>query len=545
MKNWRFVLPAIVLTLVLFLSACSQASPSATTAAPKVTTPQTTTAPAVSTTAAPKTTAAAPATATSPAAATTTAAKTGGNLKIACSLLMTNVGDPSKDLPLADRLYSLASVELLTARDNKDAKTIPALATAWQVSSDKTSVTFNLRKGVKFHDGTDFNAAAAKFSLDLALNGKQSAMGKVASIDAVDDYTIKINLKQFDQYILDGWVNVPIVSPTSYKTLGDQAMTHPVGTGPYKFVSFEKDVRLTLERFDGYWKGKPYLDRMSFEFIADLTTQMAALKAGNVDAIVRISEQPISELKPLNYQVAAAPTAAWGIIANSIDPKSPFSNLKVRQALSYAIDAPAIAKALSYGADSYVNQFSARPEIPGSTYNSKVAGYPFNPDKAKQLLKEAGYASGFNTKMFFLNDKWFIDMSQAIAGYMANVGVKMELDIGDPARWGKETRTAFTGLAPFYISVNPLENMAEQFYWQLGGISGDQGGRWPVATIPADYKALVQQVITVSDPAQRTAVFQQMNKMVIDDYCLATPIYVGIAGSASNPKVVHDLDTRF
>jgi len=88
-----------------------------------------------------------------------------------------------------------------------------------------------------------------------------------------------------------------------------------------------------------------------------------------------------------------------------------------------------------------------------------------------------------------------------------------------------------------------LENMAEQFYWQLGGISGDQGGRWPVATIPADYKALVQQVITVSDPAQRTEVFQQMNKMVIDDYCLATPIYVGIAGSASNPKVVHDLDT--
>jgi ABC-type transport system substrate-binding protein len=116
------------------------------------------------------------------------------------------------------------------------------------------------------------------------------------------------------------------------------------------------------------------------------------------------------------------------------------------------------------------------------------------------------------------------------------------LDIGDPARWAKETRMEFSGMAPFYISVNPLENMANQFYYQLGGIDASAGGRWPVATIPADYLALVKQVASEPDQAKRTALFQQMNKMIIDTYCLATPIYVGVTGAAFNPLVVHDFD---
>jgi peptide/nickel transport system substrate-binding protein len=540
MKKWLVLLLAISVISMLLISACSSSTTSSsatTTKAPTATT--TTTAPKP--TATPTTTTSAPATSTA-GPGTNPAAKYGGIFKVLTILALTNVGDPGKDLPLADTIYSQPACEYLTSRDNQNASVIPALATAWQPSPDNKSITFTLRKGVKFHDGTVFDATAAKFSLDLALNGKLASIANVSSVDVVDASTIKVNLKQIDLFILQGDIRVIMVSPTSYAKLGNDAMFHAVGTGPYKFVSYTPSVKLVYQRNDDYWKGKPYLDTMEFDFIANETTQMAAFKAGDGDAVIRISEQPISMLKPLKFQINTAPTAAWGIIYNSKDPASPFSNLKVRQAVSYAIDASATAKAQSFGADSYVNQFSARPEVPGTTYNSNVAGYPFSVDKAKQLLKEAGYTNGFNTKLFYLNVPDITNLSTTVAGYLDAVGIKVVLDAGDPARWAKETRSEFTGMAPFFISVNPLENMANQFYYQLGGIGADAGGRWPVATIPADYLALVKQVAAEPDAVKRTALFQQMNKMIIDTYCLATPIYVGVTGAAFNPLLVHDFD---
>jgi peptide/nickel transport system substrate-binding protein len=470
------------------------------------------------------------------------AAKYGGSMKVLSTLLLTNVGDPGKDLPLADTIYALAACEYLTTRDNKDAKVIPQLATAWQASPDNKSITFTLRKGVKFHDGTVFDAKAAKFSLDLALNSKLASMGNVSSVDVIDDNTIRLNLKQIDLFLLQGDVRVIMVSPTSYPKLGNDVKFHPVGTGPYMYANYQNQIRLTYDRFDGYWKGKPYLDHLTFEFIASETTMIAAFKAGDGDAVIRISEQPISLLRPAKVGLNAAPTAAWGMIYNSKDPNSPFSNLKVRQAVSYAIDAQAIAKAQSFGEQSYTNQFAARPEVPGTTYNANVAGYPFNPDKAKALLKEAGYANGFSTKLFYLNVPDLTTLSTAVAAYLNNVGIKATMDAGDPARWATETRMEFSGMAPFFISVNPLENMANQFYYQLGGIAASAGGRWPVATIPGDYLALVKQAAAEPDQVKRTALFQQMNKLIIDTYCLATPVYVGVTGAAFNPNVVHDFD---
>jgi peptide/nickel transport system substrate-binding protein len=531
-KKWLLILLAVSLISLLFLNACA----TSTTSSPATTSQ----APAAPTTA-PQTTTVAPKPTTS-VPATTSAAKYGGTLKILTVLAMTNIGNPGKDLPLADTIYSLAACEFLTSRDNKNANVIPQLATAWQASPDNKSITFTLRKGVKFHDGTVFDAKAAKFSLDLAINGKLASMANASSVDVVDDNTIRVNLKQIDLFILQGDIRVIMVSPTSYEKLGNDAMFHPVGTGPYKFASYQSQVRLAYDRFDDYWKGRPYLDHLNFEFIASETTEIAAFKSGDGDAVIRISEQPISQLKPLNIGLNTAPTAAWGMIYNSKDPNSQFSNLKVRQAVSYAIDGPATAKAQSFGEQSYVNQFSARQEVPGTTYNPNVVGYPFNPDKAKQLLKEAGYANGFTSKLFYLNVPDLTNLSTAVAGYLGNVGIKATLDAGDPARWATETRMEFSGMAPFFISVNPLENMANQFYYQLGGIAASAGGRWPVATIPDDYLALVKQAAAEPDQAKRTALFQQMNKMIIDTYCLATPVYVGVTGAAYNPLVVHDFD---
>lgn len=521
MKKWFFILLTITLFSILVMSSCSEAVTSTTSTVP--------------TTAAAKTTTAAPAT-------TTNAAQYGGTLTILTTLKMTNVGDPSQNLQLADRLYSLPACEFLTSRDNKDVSVIPHLATAWQVSPDNKSVTFTLRKGVKFQDGTDFNAAAVQYNLNLVLNAKLSVFANVSSVDLVDDYTVRINLTKFDKDILAGYVQVGIASPTAYQKLGKDAMFHAVGTGPYQFVSYTPDVRLIYERNDNYWGGKPYLDKMVIEFIANETTQIAVFKAGTGNAIFRLDEFGVSALQPLGFKVNASPTAAWGIVSNSKDPNSPFSNIKVRQAVSYAIDTGAIAKALSYGVPSQINQFAARPEVPGSAYNPNVVGYPYNEAKAKQLLTEAGYPNGFNTTLFTLNEQWFLDMCQSIAGYLSNVGIKVQINQADGAHWSTALRAEISGMAVNYITVNPLDNTADQFYYQLGGLSGDAGGKWPMVNMPSDYLALVQKVVVEPDAAKRTLLFQQMNKLIIDQYCLATPIFTGTSSGVYNPSTVHDFD---
>ena len=163
----------------------------------------------------------------------------------------------------------------------------PWLATSWKIDTAKNSITLSLRKGVKFHDGTDFNARAAKWCLDNSIKAK-TAKGFL-SVDLVDDYTVRINTEKYQNNYLNylSGSGSAMVSPTFFEKNGvDAARWHPVGTGPFKFVSFERGSKLTYTRWEGYWqKGKPYLDGVEFLFIRDPLTQQAAMQAKGSDKV--------------------------------------------------------------------------------------------------------------------------------------------------------------------------------------------------------------------------------------------------------------------
>ena len=222
-----------------------------------------------------------------------------------------------------------------------------------------------------------------------------------------------------------------MVSPTSLKTLGNDAMTHPVGTGPFSFVSYQPDTSIKFQKFDGYWqKGKPYLDGIEFDFIADPVTALASFEAGEAQAIENLGPKDVSDLIATGkYNVTLSPAYVAALAGDSAHSDSPYANISVRRAISYAIDNQAIAKTLGFGLIPSTNQLQP-PD--GLAYNPKVVGYPYNPDKAKQLLSEAGYPNGLQTKITFTSGATNQDLFTAVQSYLQAVGIKATLDPAIP-----------------------------------------------------------------------------------------------------------------
>ena len=350
--------------------------------------------------------------------------KYGGILKIAISKSPRNFGYPPKIRGFDQDVVGPAMEFLvLTNRQNE---TIPQLATEWKVSGDGKTFTFKLRKGVKFHDGTTFNAQAAKYNLDLWLKTPGTVLSKLKSVDVIDDYTIRLNFSGFDALTMyELSTEAYMASPTAIKKNGAKwADTHPVGTGPFKLKKYERNVALRFERFDGYWKkGRPYLDGFEWIVIRDQMTQIASLKGGELDGIFVLPAQHANTLKKLNYDLTLWYQVNRGIYGDSKNPDSIWSNRKVREAMEYAIDREAICNDLAFGFPKPLFQ----PVIESNPlYNPDIKPRKYDPEKAKRLLAEAGYPNGFKTTVTHIASGW-PESWVAIQGYLAKVGIELRI----------------------------------------------------------------------------------------------------------------------
>ena len=321
---------------------------------------------------------------------------------------------------------------------DRDGKIVPALAADHTISKDGKEYTFSLRKGVTFHDGKPLDADDVKFTFDRVMDPKTAVphpeyYKDIESVQIVDSHTVKIKLKNVNSMFLFNLARGDSVIVN--KQAVDQLKTAPVGTGPFKFVEWVRGSHVTLSKFDGYHKkGTPYLDKVTFKFIGDPSAQIASLKAGDVDVIaydVSPENASLFEKDP-RFKVLNGYTTTEVILSTN-HLRKPFNDVRVRRAMAYAID----RKALIEGAMSGYGVPIGSHMDPGNPYYVDLTSvYPYNPQKAKDLLKEAGYPDGFEAVIKLPERYAYAKRSgEIIADMFSQVGIRLKIELIEWGQW--------------------------------------------------------------------------------------------------------------
>jgi ABC-type transport system substrate-binding protein len=455
MKKSLLILVGFILVLSLLLSACKSSTPSATTT--------TTAPPPTTTTAAPTTTATKPPTTT---ATVPTGDQYGGIWREALTVGPSRpIGYPPE---AANDSYTAASPALESLVGLQlDGTVTPLLATAWKVADDGSSVTLTLRKGVKFHDGSDFNADVCKWNLDLEIAAKVGGASGWKSIDKVDDYTIRINLVSYQNIALTNLstgVTQQISKAYVDKNGIDAARWNPVGTGAFLFVEFQRDAKISYKRNPNYWDaGKPYLDGVTMTVIADATVRKLAFQKGDFERLPVAGGLDAVELQKAGYPMKTASGGTFAVIPDSGVTGQPWTNVNVRLAASYALDRNALAKGLGLG---FLNPaWQLYPGYP-DTKIPNLALHEYNTAKAKDLLTQAGYPTGFKTTFHSFSRIVPSDYTTAVAGYLRAVGIDVATDFPEAGKYddlrykGWNDGCLVHGLATF-----PNHNQVYTFYF--------------------------------------------------------------------------------
>lgn len=313
-----------------------------------------------------------------------------------------------------------------------DLKITPALATSWEEGENGKHIRFHLRDGVKFHNGEPFNAAAVKFTFDRLL-GEEGAKGPQRSnysaidkVEIIDDRTVDFFLKAPDPVLitkLAGYGGM-IVPPKYIQEKGDDYFdAHPVGTGPFQFVSYEPKIAIKLEAFAGHWGGAPRLSQLEYRFIAEPSTAVAELQAGRVDLVIPPTI-PIGMIPTIaaNPKLAIAATAGPTVYALRFNTSAGITkDVRVRRALIMATDRGAIIQSILAGRATPIASFQSALSF---GYDPAMKPLPYGPEQAKKLLAEAGVAPGAALQIDVRgNDASFNEVVQAVAGFFQAVGV--------------------------------------------------------------------------------------------------------------------------
>jgi ABC-type transport system substrate-binding protein len=473
MKKLSVLLVILVISSII-ITACSGTTTTPATTAPAVTTTAAaTTAAATTTTTKPATTT--PASTTAPAtkpASTTPAAgqpQRGGPLKY---ISATGPGAPIGAPWLANgtSTFAMQFAEDFLITGKSDASLLPNLASSWDVVTDpaKPSITLHLAKGIKFHDGSDFNAQAVKWNMDMAMAPGSTLLGSVAnwkSVEVIDDSTVRFNLKLFQNNAVATFATSTgfIVSPTAYQKNGADWMNyHMVGTGPFiqPDNGFQRDVVLNLTKNPNYRvTGKPYLDGISLVYVSDAMTSEALFRSGGGDILQSASDLMTSRFRASGYKIIPSDIAgATNIWPDSANDDSPWSNLKVRQAAEYAIDKKSLANTFGYGnwTPAYQSNISVSPAY-DAMLESQYRTY--NVAKAKQLLSDAGYPNGFKTTIFNSPFGANPDITAALQAMWKAVGITADIQYPQAGAFSAMlTGTWHNGVlfGPGAGSANPL-----------------------------------------------------------------------------------------
>ena len=404
--------------------------------------------------------------------ATLPLAATAQSRKDAVVLAMT-LEPPGLD-PTAGAASAIAEIvqynvfETLT-KINSDGTVSPLLAEKWEVSPDLKTYTFMLRKGVKFQNGEPFNANAVRFSFERAGGDKSTNKDKrtFASMDRVaviDDYTVVILNKSLDPdfLFLMGQATAIIVEPKS----ADSNATKPVGTGPFELSAWSKGSSVTLTKWDGYRNAAAIkMKKVTFRFISDPAAQVAALLAGDVDAFPRVTPRSVPQFKTNDkFQVVVSGSRAKTILAFN-NKKKPLDDVRVRRAICAAIDRKAVIEG---AADGYGAPIGSHYVPGGFGYVDTTGINPFNIDKARALLAEAGVKTPLQLSLVLPPPPYARQGGEVIAAQLAKIGIVAKIENVEWAQWLSGTYTNKNYDLTIISHVEPFDlgNYAKAgYYW--------------------------------------------------------------------------------
>jgi peptide/nickel transport system substrate-binding protein len=411
----------------------------------------------------------------------------------------------------------------------------PGLVESWEISDDGLVYTLNLRKGVKFHDGTDFNAEAVKFNIERQIDPNhpyhdtgefpyaEFTWGMVDKIEVADENTVKMTLKEIFAPFLNHLAMHPaaMVSPAAIEKHGRDISIQPVGTGPFKFASWTPGVEVVLEKNPDYWGDPPKIDRVIYRPIIEDQSRLTELEAGGVNFIVNIPPDELARLKGDDRftVVEQAGMHTWWVAFNHT--RAPFDDTRVRQAMNYAVNKQAIVDNILKGTG--ILAINPLPPVVWS-YTDDVQRYEYNPEKAKELLAEAGYPDGFPC-VFWIPESGSgmqqpVPMGTAMQADLKAVGIDCKIETFE---WG-------TYLDKVIVPPEDAEFDLMEMSWI--GDNGDpdnhlfillSGEQWP----PHGYNmgfykndevdALLREARTTLDQAKRTELYVKAQKLIAED----------------------------
>ncbi len=368
--------------------------------------------------------------------------------------------DPTIAAPVAIREVVWGNVfEGLTGLDQTGA-VVPLLATSWNVSDDGKDYLFNLRSGVTFHNGVPFDANVVKYTLDRAraeesTNAQKAFFEPIENVEVVDDLTIKVSLSEPKGLFLYwlAWGDAVMVEPSTVETNN----ISPNGTGPFKFVSWQPGANVKLEKNTSYWDpALPHLDQVTFRFISDARAQVAAIESGEVDAFPNFQAPELFTqfVGDDRFETVVGVTPRK-VVAGLNNAKKPFSDIRVRQALMSAIDRNVVVEGAYFGFGAPIGSHFAQSD---AGYKDLTGHFPYDPEKARALLTEAGYPDGFTFTMKTPQMSYTTRSAEVVQAFLADVGVTMNIVPSEfPAKWIEEVFLAKDYDATIVDHAEPMD----------------------------------------------------------------------------------------
>lgn len=446
----------------------------------------------------------------------------------------------------------------------------PSLAERWEVADDNVTYTFYLREGVKFHDGTDFNADAVLTNFErwsdpdhefafkddgyaYSVYGNQFGGFKgddghiIQEINVINDYEIEFVLKEpFGAFLQNMAMSYfAITSPAALAEYGPDINENPVGTGPFKFVSWTRNDSIVLDKFEDYWMaGYPKLDRVIFQVIPDNSARLTALRAGEIDIMDGLAPDDYETIKnEAGLQAFERETNNFGYLGFNVEME-PFDNPLVRQAMHHAVDKEGLI-ALLYAGLAEPAKNPLPPAYLG--YNDSIEPYEYNPERARELLAEAGYPDGFEFDLWtmpvarpYMPDP--VRAGEVLQANFADVGLTANIVTMEWATYLDEITKGVQDV--FMLGWSGTNGDSDYFLGNLLGTNGIPDSNSTFYS-NADVDALLAQARTTVDEGERDALYQEALAIIHEDSPMITLVHSipVLAGSDRVKNYVPHLST--